>query len=165
MSTLTAFTPLQWKNGIDPQNKSSFQTFMKQLADWANSLQQQVQALVLSQTTTKGIALGTVSANQTFDCTGANAVVLSVVANVNPFTLTLTNLLAGVPVWVVFQNNIASGVLIIAASSPLAVPYTVTAIGDAVTFPMATGFTAAASPTLYTFFGNAVGSNLWLALT
>lgn len=35
----STFTPLQWKNGINPKNPASFGTFTRQLADWANNTQ------------------------------------------------------------------------------------------------------------------------------
>lgn len=162
MPVQSGFTPLQWKNGINPKSQGSFQNFMKQLADWANNIQQQVNSLLLTGSQSK--AFGTVSTNQTFDCSHASSVVLSLGLSTN-VALTLSNLGVGIPVWITMNNTAPSVTFYIFASTLGGTTYSVLAIGTAGVFNMGSGFLTGTGATYYTFFGNSLASGPALNLS
>jgi hypothetical protein len=165
-ASFPTFTPVLWKSGINPKDPNSFQTFMKQLADWGNNIQNQVQSLLLNPVTPQTInplshEFGSVSTNQTFNASGATWVTLSLTMT-STLSLTINNLTIGTPVCIKLTSTVSHPFTLF-ANTPAPVAYTVTAVSSGGAINMSTGFTPAAQS--YVFIGNSTATTPELILS
>lgn len=127
-----SFNPLIWK-GFDLNDKAHEQLFMGQLSDLLNSLSsgQGLSSILNAQAslqssalTIVSVALGTVTTNQTVDCSGATSVAISADLNATPLNIAMTHLALGVPI-MVHVNNLAGATrtLKLSATQPSGTAY------------------------------------------
>jgi hypothetical protein len=134
----TTYIPLTWKN-MDLDDKKQMKVFQAQLCDWANQVQNIVgtagglAAVLNGGASLQGNSLKlsntffSSTSNQSVDCSGAAVVSVYFLHNAS-VTLTLNNLLTGVPVGIVAQ--VTSGgpfAFKIAATDPSGASYNINA--------------------------------------
>ena len=133
-----SFNPSQWRSGVDPAKPGVFQNFMKQLSDWGNWVNSQLnsQAIANFLNTMNLLAnsallvvtkdLGIITTDQTVAASGAQSVFVRLTSSTTQTrTITISNLAQGARVMINAVVTAGTLTLKLAASDTAGNTYTI----------------------------------------